>query len=103
MAARQTSIQKRVRAVILLASVIVLFVTATASVVNEAISFRARLVRNVCTLAGGGVIADNSAAPLAFDFAYFAFSAVNFRRRIPLLCIASIKKITRRGDAEGAE
>jgi PAS domain S-box-containing protein len=65
MAERQTSIQKRVRAVILLASVVVLFVTAAAFVTYEAISFRARLVRNLSTLAA--VIADNSAAPLAFD------------------------------------
>jgi PAS domain S-box-containing protein len=65
MAPRQTSIQKRVRAVILLASVVVLFVTAAAFVIYEAISFRTRLVRNLSTLAG--VIADNSAAPLAFD------------------------------------
>jgi hypothetical protein len=49
----------------LLASGIVLFVSAAAFVTYEAISFRARLVRNVCTLAA--VIADNSAAPLAFD------------------------------------
>jgi PAS domain S-box-containing protein len=62
---RQNSIQKRVRAVILLASVTVLFVTAAAFVTYEAISFRERLVRNLSTLAG--VIADNSAAPLAFD------------------------------------
>jgi PAS domain S-box-containing protein len=61
---QQTSIQKRVRAVILLASVIVLFVTAAAFVAYEAISFRGRLVRNLSTLAA--VIADNSAAPLAF-------------------------------------
>jgi PAS domain-containing protein len=65
MTERQTSIQKRVRAVILLASVVVLFVTAAAFVTYEAISFRARLVRNLSTLAA--VIADNSAAPLAFD------------------------------------
>jgi PAS domain S-box-containing protein len=62
---RQTSIQKRVRAVILFASVIILFITAAAFVVYEAFSFRSRLVRNLSTLAG--VIADNSAAPLAFD------------------------------------
>ncbi|HEX9454765.1 MAG TPA: ATP-binding protein [Candidatus Binatia bacterium] len=61
---RQGSLQKRVRAVILLASVIVLFVTAAAFVAYEAISFRARLVRNLSTLAA--VIADNSAAALAF-------------------------------------
>jgi PAS domain S-box-containing protein len=64
MAPRQTSIQKRVRAVILLASVVVLFVTAAAFVTYEAITFRTRLVRNLSTLAS--VIADNSAAPLAF-------------------------------------
>ena len=61
---RQPSIKKRVRAVILLASVIVLLVTATAFVIYEAIAFRAHLVRNLSTLAA--VIADNSAAPLAF-------------------------------------
>ncbi|HYJ14010.1 MAG TPA: ATP-binding protein [Candidatus Limnocylindria bacterium] len=59
------SLQKRVRAVILLASVIVLFVTAGAFVTYEAVSFQYRLVRNLSTLAR--VIADNSAAPLAFD------------------------------------
>ena len=65
MAERQTSIQKRVRAVILLASAVVLFVTAAAFVAYEAASFRTRLVRSLSTLAG--VIADNSAAPLVFD------------------------------------
>ena len=64
---REVSLQKRVRAVILLASVIVLFVTAAAFVAYEAISFRARLVRNLSTLAA--VIADNSAAALAFPIA----------------------------------
>jgi PAS domain S-box-containing protein len=61
---QQPSIKKRVRAVILLASVIVLLVTASAFVIYEAIAFRAQLVRNLSTLAT--VIADNSAAPLAF-------------------------------------
>ena len=65
MSQRQASIQSRVRAVILLASVVVLFVTAAAFVTYEAITFRTRLVRNLSTLAS--VIADNSAAPLAFD------------------------------------
>jgi len=65
MSKRQASIKKRVRAVILLACVIVLFVTAAAFIVYEALSFRAQLVRNLSTLAA--VIADNSAAPLAFD------------------------------------
>jgi PAS domain S-box-containing protein len=65
MSDRQPSIKKRVRAVILLACVIVLFVTAAAFIIYEALSFRAQLVRNLSTLAA--VIADNSAAPLAFD------------------------------------
>ncbi|HUC98430.1 MAG TPA: ATP-binding protein [Candidatus Polarisedimenticolaceae bacterium] len=65
MSNRQPSIKKRVRAVILLACVIVLFVTAAAFIIYEALSFRAQLVRNLSTLAA--VIADNSAAPLAFD------------------------------------
>jgi PAS domain S-box-containing protein len=65
MAPRQTSIQKRVQAVILIASAVVLFVTAAAFVTYEAIAFRTRLVRNLTTLAA--VIADNSAAPLAFE------------------------------------
>jgi PAS domain S-box-containing protein len=62
---RHTSIKKRVRAVILLASVVVLFVTAVAFVTYEAFSFRAELVRNLSTLAA--VIADNSGAPLTFN------------------------------------
>ena len=65
MAKRQTSIEKRVRAVILSASIIVLLVTAAAFVTYEALVFRAQLVRNLATLAA--VIADNSAATLAFD------------------------------------
>lgn len=62
---RPSSIQRRVRAVILLASTVVLFVSAAAFVTYEAVSFRTRLVRSVSTLAG--VIADNSIAPLVFD------------------------------------
>ncbi|MPZ76131.1 MAG: PAS domain S-box protein [Deltaproteobacteria bacterium] len=65
MAQLQTSIKKRVRAVILSASVIVLLVTAAAFVTYEAFAFRAQLVRDLSTLAA--VIADNSAATLAFD------------------------------------
>ena len=65
MSQRQASIQNPVRAIILLASVVVLFVTAAAFVTYEAITFRTRLVRNLSTLAS--VIADNSAAPLAFE------------------------------------
>lgn len=65
MAEKRSSIQERVRSVILLASVIVLLVTAAAFVTYEAIDFRNHLVRNLSTLAA--VIADNSAAPMAFD------------------------------------
>ena len=62
---RQTSIKKRVQAVILAASAFVLLVTAAAFVTYEAFEFRARLVRSLSTVAA--VIADNSAAPLAFE------------------------------------
>src|SRR6185503_8029321 len=65
MSKRQTSIKKRVRAVILLASVLRLLVTAPAVVIYEVIKFRAQHVRNFTTLAA--VIADNCAVPLAFD------------------------------------
>jgi PAS domain S-box-containing protein len=65
MAQPQASIKKRVRAVILFASIVVLLATAAAFVTYDIITFRARLVRNLSTLAA--VIADNSAAPLAFD------------------------------------
>jgi PAS domain S-box-containing protein len=65
MAQQQPSITKRVRAVILLASAVVLIATAAAFVIYEAITFRTRLVRNLSTLAA--LIADNSAAPLAFE------------------------------------
>ncbi|HUR71132.1 MAG TPA: CHASE sensor domain-containing protein, partial [Candidatus Limnocylindrales bacterium] len=61
----QSSIQKRVRAVILIASVTVVFVTAAAFVTYEAIDFRSRSLRNLSTLTA--VIADNSGAPLAFS------------------------------------
>ncbi|HEY7560384.1 MAG TPA: ATP-binding protein [Candidatus Binatia bacterium] len=65
MAGPQQSIKKRVQAVILSSTAIVLLVTAIAFVSLEAINFRAQLVRGLTTLAT--VIADNSAAPLAFD------------------------------------
>jgi PAS domain S-box-containing protein len=65
MVERHTSIKKRVRAVILLASVVVLFAATAAFVAYEAFSFRGQLVRNLSTLAA--VIADNSTAPLAFN------------------------------------
>ena len=61
----QASIKRRVQAVILLASGIVLLVTAAAFVAYEAIDFRSALVRKLATLAA--VIAENSAAPLAFN------------------------------------
>jgi PAS domain S-box-containing protein len=65
MAGKQTSIKKRVRAVIMLASAVVLVASTAAFVIFDAVNFRSRLVRSTFTLAG--VIADNSAAPLAFD------------------------------------
>ncbi|MCI0534648.1 MAG: ATP-binding protein [Verrucomicrobiales bacterium] len=65
MARQQSSIKRRVRAVILLVSIVVLFITGTALVIYEVISFKAQLVQNLSTLAA--VIADNIAAPLAFN------------------------------------
>jgi PAS domain S-box-containing protein len=62
---KHPSIKNRVRAVILMASIIVLLATALAFVIYEVISFKQSLVRNVGTLAE--VIAENSAAPLAFE------------------------------------
>jgi PAS domain S-box-containing protein len=88
MAKRQTSIKKRVRAVILLASVVVLSVTAAAFVIYEAIAFRANLVRNVSTLAG--VIADSSAAPLAFDNNAIAEDILTALRAEPDIVAAAV-------------
>jgi PAS domain S-box-containing protein len=88
MAKRQTSIKKRVRAVILLASVVVLSVTAAAFVIYEAIAFRANLVRNVSTLAG--VIADSSAAPLAFDNNAIAEEILTALRAEPDIVAAAV-------------
>lgn len=58
------SIRGRVLAVILVTSVIVLLVTASAFVAYEVFSFRSQLIRNSQTL--GAVISDNSAVPLSF-------------------------------------
>jgi PAS domain S-box-containing protein len=64
MAKRQTTIRDRVRGVILFTSVVVLVMTAAAFTIYEIVAFKTQLVRNLTTLAT--VIADNSAAPLAF-------------------------------------
>jgi len=88
MFATRTSIKNRVRAVILLASVVVLFVTAAAFVVYEAIDFRAQLVRNLDTLAA--IIADNSAAPLAFDNKVIAEQILSALRAEPNIEAAAI-------------
>lgn len=88
MAKRQPSIKKRVRAVILLASVVVLSVTAAAFVIYEATAFRANLVRNVSTLAG--VIADSSAAPLAFDNNAIAEDILSALRAEPDIVAAAV-------------
>jgi PAS domain S-box-containing protein len=88
MANRQTSIKKRVRAVILLASAFVLGVTAAAFVIYEAIAFRANLVRNLSTLAA--VIADNSAAPLAFENTEVAEEILDALRAEPDIIAAAL-------------
>jgi PAS domain S-box-containing protein len=88
MSKRKPSIKKRVRAVILLASVIVLLVTAAAFVIYEAISFRAQLVRSLSTLAA--VIADNSAAPLAFHNQVIAEEILNALKEEPDIVAAAL-------------
>src|SRR5687767_15060827 len=59
------SIKDRVRTLILLVSVTVLFLTAAAFFAYEVLSFKAQLVRNVGTLAA--VIANNAAPTLGFQ------------------------------------
>jgi PAS domain S-box-containing protein len=86
--AAQASITSRVRAVILLASVVVLLVTATAFVSYEVVSFRERLVRDLSTLAA--VIADNSAAPLAFENREIAEEILSALRAEPDIEVAAL-------------
>jgi PAS domain S-box-containing protein len=86
--AAQASLAKRVRAVILLASLVVLLVTATAFVVYEALTFRERLVRHVSTLAA--VIADNTAAPLAFENREVAEEILSALRADPDIEVAAL-------------
>lgn len=59
------SLRGRIRTVILLTSITVLLVNAIAFLIYEVVSLRAQMVRNLSTLAA--VIADNCAAPLAFN------------------------------------
>lgn len=59
------SIRKRIRTIIFLVSVIVLVATASALILYDVISYKQELIRNLSTLAA--VVADNSAAPLAFQ------------------------------------
>jgi PAS domain S-box-containing protein len=86
--ASRPSITQRVRAVILLASVVVLLVTAAAFVIYDVLSFRDRLVRNISTLAA--VIADNSAAPLAFENRVIAEEILSALRSEPDIEVAAL-------------
>jgi PAS domain S-box-containing protein len=88
MAELQHSIKKRVQAVILSASAIVMLVTAVAFVTFEAINFRAQMVRSLSTLAT--VIADNSAAPLAFDNTAVAEEILGALRAEPDIVAAAV-------------
>jgi PAS domain S-box-containing protein len=88
MSQRQSSIKKRVRAVILVASAVVLLVTAAAFVTYEAINFRAQLARSLSTVAT--VIADNSAAPLAFNNAAVAEEILGTLRADPDIVAAAL-------------
>jgi PAS domain S-box-containing protein len=62
---RRRSIKDRVRTLILLVSVTVLFMTAAAFVVYEVLSFRKQMVRSTKTLAA--VVADNAAWAIQFQ------------------------------------
>ncbi|PWU13952.1 MAG: hypothetical protein C5B50_18395 [Verrucomicrobia bacterium] len=62
--ASQQSIQSRIRAIILLISVVVLLASFSAFIVYETISFKWQMRRHLSTVAA--VVADNSAAPLVF-------------------------------------
>jgi PAS domain S-box-containing protein len=62
--ARQ-SIRNRIRAIIFLVSLIVLMATASALVLYDVHNYKQELIRNLSTLAA--IMADNSAAPLAFQ------------------------------------
>src|SRR5437867_12874753 len=62
---QKTSIRSRLRRLILVISTVVVIATSVAFVAYEVINFKSQLVRDVSTLAA--VIADNSAAPLAFN------------------------------------
>ena len=61
----QQSIKNRVRAIIFLASLIALGATASTFILYDVNSFKQELIRNLSTLAA--VVADNAAAPLAFQ------------------------------------
>ncbi|MBI4660036.1 MAG: PAS domain S-box protein [Verrucomicrobia bacterium] len=84
----QSSIKHRVRAVILLVSIVVLLITATLFVAYEVISFRAQLVQNLSTLAA--VIADNIAAPLAFNSEETAEEILSALKAEPDIVAASV-------------
>jgi len=59
------SLKNRIRAVMLLACVIVLSVTAAAFVIYDVSSFKKEVIRHLSTM--GAVIADNIRTPLLFD------------------------------------
>ena len=65
MANRQDSIKNRIRAVMVLACVIVLTATAAAFAIYEVSSFKGELTRHLSTI--GAVIADNVRTPLSFE------------------------------------
>lgn len=88
MAKSQTSIQHRVRAIILVVSVVVLSITATAFVIYEVISFKAQLVQNLTTLTA--VIADNITLPLAFKSEETANDILEALKAEPDILLAAV-------------
>ncbi len=65
MSLKDTPIRRKLIAIMLLTSGVVLLLTCAAFIVYESLTFRQTMVRNLTTL--GEIIADNSTAALAFD------------------------------------
>jgi len=84
----QSSIKRKVMAVILLASVVVSLLTVIAFVVCDVVTFKQTLVRNV--LSQGRLIAENSAGALAFSDQADAENALASLRSEPHLVAAAL-------------
>lgn len=82
------SIQRKLMAVMMLTSTIILFLTSTAFVIYEVIAFRQSSVDNLATL--GRIIATNSTAALAFDSPDDATETLNALKAEPHIIAAGL-------------